>query len=57
VLDRPPLTVLVGLVTGIIDSILGTDYDDTTGGLVNSIGSLALLAPPPPPPAPYGSGS
>jgi uncharacterized membrane protein YhaH (DUF805 family) len=38
-------TFLVGIVTGVIDSILGTDYDNTTGGLVNSLGSLALLLP------------
>ena len=38
-------TFLVGIVTGVIDSILGTDYDNSTGGLVNSLGSLALLLP------------
>ena len=38
-------TFLVGIVTGIVDSILGTDYDGTSGGLVNTLGSLALLLP------------
>ena len=36
---------LVGIVTSILDGILGTGYDDTTGGVVNSLGNLALLLP------------
>ena len=36
---------LLGIVTSVIDAVLGTGYDDTTGGLVNSLGSLVLLLP------------
>jgi len=36
---------LVGLVTSVLDAVLGTGYDDTTGGLVNTVGSLALFLP------------
>ncbi|PKH41927.1 Uncharacterized membrane protein YhaH, DUF805 family [Nocardioides alpinus] len=39
-------TFLVGIVTSILDSILGTDYDgNTSGGLINTLGSLALFLP------------
>ena len=38
-------TFLVGIVTSIIDAVLGTDFDDSTGGLVNSLGSLVLFLP------------
>lgn len=37
-------TFLVGIVASILDSILGTDYD-TSGGLINTLASLALLLP------------
>ncbi|MDZ5663501.1 DUF805 domain-containing protein [Nocardioides sp. S-58] len=36
---------LVGIVTSILDAILGTGYDDSTGGLFNTLGALALLLP------------
>jgi uncharacterized membrane protein YhaH (DUF805 family) len=36
---------LVGIATSILDAILGTGYDDTTGGLVNSLGGLVLFLP------------
>ena len=36
---------LVGIVTSVLDAILGTGYDNSTGGLVNTVGSLALLLP------------
>lgn len=38
-------TFLVGIVTSILDAVLGTGYDDTTGGLVNTLGSLVLFLP------------
>jgi uncharacterized membrane protein YhaH (DUF805 family) len=38
-------TFLVGIVTSILDAILGTDYDNTSGGLVNTLGSLVLFLP------------
>lgn len=38
------LSFLVGIVTSILDAILGTDYD-TGGGLVNTVASLALFLP------------
>ena len=38
-------TFLVGIVTGILDAILGTDYDNTSGGLVNTLVSLVLFLP------------
>jgi uncharacterized membrane protein YhaH (DUF805 family) len=38
-------TFLVNIVTTIVDTILGTDFDDTSGGLVSSLVSLALLLP------------
>lgn len=37
-------TLLVGVVSGVVDSILGTDFD-TSGGLINSVTSLALFLP------------
>ncbi len=36
---------LVGIVTGVLDAILGTDYDGSSGGLINTLGSLALFLP------------
>lgn len=36
---------LLGIVTSILDGILGTGYDTGSGGLLNSLGSLALLLP------------
>ncbi len=36
---------LVGIVASILDSILGTGYDDTTGGLINTVVGLALFLP------------
>lgn len=37
---------LVGIVTSVIDMVLGTDYDgSTSGGLVNTVVSLALFLP------------
>lgn len=36
---------LVGIVTSIVDAILGTGYDGTTGGLVNTLGTLVLFLP------------
>jgi uncharacterized membrane protein YhaH (DUF805 family) len=38
-------TFLVGIVTGILDAIIGTDYDTGSGGLINTLVSLALLLP------------
>lgn len=38
-------TFLVGVVTSIIDSVIGTDYGTTSGGLVNTVASLALFLP------------
>lgn len=39
-------TFLVGIGTSILDAILGTDYDgSTSGGLINTLGSLALFLP------------
>ena len=38
-------TFLVGLVASILDAILGTGYDDSSGGLINSLASLAFLLP------------
>jgi uncharacterized membrane protein YhaH (DUF805 family) len=38
-------TVIVGIVTNVIDAILGTDYDTQQGGLVNTLASLFLLIP------------
>lgn len=36
---------LLGVVTNIIDAVLGTGYDNTTGGLVNTLASLAIFLP------------
>ena len=36
---------LVSLVTGFVDSILGTDYDTGSGGLINTVAGLALFLP------------
>ena len=36
---------LVGIVTSVIDLVLGTDYDASSGGLVNTVVSLALFLP------------
>ena len=38
-------TFLVNIVTTIVDAILGTDFDDSSGGLISSLVSLALLLP------------
>ena len=38
-------TFLLGIVANIIDKILGTDYDTSNGGLVNTLVSLAVLLP------------
>ena len=38
-------TFLLGIVANIIDNILGTDYDTSNGGLVNTLVSLAVLLP------------
>jgi len=39
-------TVLVSIVASILDAILGTDYGgSTSGGVINTIASLALLLP------------
>ena len=36
---------LVSIVTSILDAVLGTDYDTSSGGLISTIASLALLLP------------
>jgi uncharacterized membrane protein YhaH (DUF805 family) len=37
---------LVGVVTNILDTVVGTDYDGaTSGGLINTVVSLALFLP------------
>lgn len=37
---------LVSIVTNVLDSILGTDYDGATGGgLINTVAGLALFLP------------
>lgn len=37
---------LVGIVTNVIDAVIGTDYDGaTSGGLVNTVAGLALFLP------------
>ena len=37
---------LVGIVTNVIDAVIGTDYDGaTSGGLINTVVSLALFLP------------
>jgi uncharacterized membrane protein YhaH (DUF805 family) len=38
-------TFLVGIVTNIVDAILGTDYDTGSGGLISTVVSLGLLLP------------
>ena len=39
-------TFLVGIVTSVLDLVLGTDYEGTTsGGLINTLVSLALFLP------------
>ena len=38
-------TFLLGIVASILDAILGTDYDTGSGGLVNTLASLAVLVP------------
>lgn len=38
-------TVLVSIVTSVLDSILGTMSEDTNVGVIGSIASLALLLP------------
>ncbi len=38
-------TFLVAVVTSVIDTALGTDYNTTGGGVVNSVVSLALFLP------------
>lgn len=40
-------SLLVGIVTSILDSVLGTDFEgsSTSGGVLNLIASLALLLP------------
>jgi uncharacterized membrane protein YhaH (DUF805 family) len=38
-------SVLVQVVASILDSILGTDYDTGSGGLVSAIAALALFLP------------
>jgi uncharacterized membrane protein YhaH (DUF805 family) len=37
--------VLVSVVTSIVDTVIGTDFDNGSGGLLSSIASLALLLP------------
>jgi uncharacterized membrane protein YhaH (DUF805 family) len=36
---------LVGIATSILDAVLGTSYDTGSGGLINTVGSLALFLP------------
>ena len=36
---------LVGIVANILDAILGTGYDGTSGGLINTLVGLALFLP------------
>lgn len=38
-------TFLVGIVAGILDGILGTDYDGGSGGLISTLTSLGLFLP------------
>ena len=38
-------SVLVQVVTGILDGIIGTDFDDSSGGLISTVASLALFLP------------
>lgn len=38
-------TVLVSIAASILDSILGTDFEGTSGGLLNLLTSLALVLP------------
>ncbi len=38
-------TFLLGIVTDIVDVVLGTDYADSNGGLVSTLVSLAVLLP------------
>jgi uncharacterized membrane protein YhaH (DUF805 family) len=38
-------TILVSIVAGVLDSILGTMNDDTNVGVIGTIASLALLLP------------
>ena len=38
-------SLLVGIVTSIVDAIVGTDYGAGNGGLINTLVSLALLLP------------
>jgi uncharacterized membrane protein YhaH (DUF805 family) len=38
-------TILVSMVAGVLDSILGTMDDDTNVGVIGTIASLALLLP------------
>jgi uncharacterized membrane protein YhaH (DUF805 family) len=38
-------TFLVSVVTSILDSIIGTDYGNGSGGLLNTVASLAFLLP------------
>lgn len=38
-------TFLVSIVTSILDAFLGTDYDNTSGGLVNTLVGLVLFLP------------
>ena len=36
---------LVQVVASILDAIIGTDFDDTSGGLLSTVASLALFLP------------
>jgi uncharacterized membrane protein YhaH (DUF805 family) len=35
----------VSIVTSVVDAVLGTDYDGTSGGLINTVVGLALFLP------------
>lgn len=38
-------TFIVGIVASILDTVLGTDYDTGSGGLISTVTSLGLLLP------------
>lgn len=38
-------TFLLGIAANIVDVVIGTDYDASSGGLVNTLTSLAVLLP------------
>lgn len=37
--------LIVSIVASIVDSVIGTDYDTVSGGIISTIASLALLLP------------